>query len=43
MGLEKLQARHAADLLTADLSAEQSALDEIASTTWHRDERTVTT
>ncbi len=42
VGLEKLQARHAADLLSADLSAEQSALDEIASTTWHRDERSVT-
>ena len=38
MGLEKLEARHDAEVNSADLRAEQSALDEIASTLWHRDE-----
>lgn len=38
VGLEKLQARHNAEVNTEDLRAEQSALDEIASTMWHRDE-----
>jgi flagellar FliJ protein len=37
VGLEKLQDRHAAEVNSADLRAEQSALDEIASTLWHRD------
>jgi flagellar FliJ protein len=39
VGLEKLQARHDAEVNTEDLRAEQSALDEIASTVWHRDEQ----
>ena len=41
VGLEKLQARHHAEVTTEDLRAEQSALDEIASTVWHRDEQQV--
>lgn len=41
VGLEKLQARHDAEVTTEDLRAEQSALDEIASTVWHRDEQQV--
>ena len=41
VGLEKLQARHDAEVNTADLRAEQSALDEIASTVWHREEQEV--
>ncbi len=41
VGLEKLQARHHADVATEDLRVEQSALDEIASTLWHRDEQQV--
>ena len=41
VGLEKLQARHDAEVNSADLRAEQSALDEIASTLWHRDEQQV--
>jgi flagellar protein FliJ len=41
VGLEKLQARHHAEVATEDLRAEQSALDEIASTVWHRDEQQV--
>ncbi|WCI07429.1 flagellar FliJ family protein [Arthrobacter sp. OVS8] len=41
VGLEKLQARHDAEVFTADLRAEQSALDEIASTVWHREEQEV--
>jgi flagellar FliJ protein len=41
VGLEKLQARHHAELASADLRAEQSTLDEIASTVWHRDEQQV--
>ncbi|MDD1475657.1 flagellar FliJ family protein [Arthrobacter sp. H16F315] len=43
VGLEKLQARHQAEVLSADLQAEQSALDEIASTVFHRDDTQVTT
>ncbi|AXJ10014.1 flagellar FliJ family protein [Arthrobacter sp. PM3] len=39
VGLEKLQARHHAEVSSADLRAEQSALDEIASTSWHRDDQ----
>lgn len=42
VGLEKLQARHTAEVNTADLRAEQSTLDEIASTVWHRDEQQAT-
>ncbi|MEC5182111.1 flagellar FliJ family protein [Arthrobacter sp. CG_A4] len=42
VGLEKLQARHDAEVSTEDLRVEQSALDEIASTVWHRDEQPVT-
>ncbi|MHA7222567.1 flagellar FliJ family protein [Arthrobacter sp. RHLT1-20] len=41
VGLEKLQARHDAEVNTEDLRIEQSALDEIASTVWHRDEQPV--
>ena len=41
VGLEKLQARHNAEVTTEDLRAEQSALDEIASAVWHRDEQQV--
>lgn len=41
VGLEKLQARHDADVHMADLRAEQSTLDEIASTVWHREEQEV--
>lgn len=41
VGLEKLQARHDAEVNTEDLRAEQSALDEIASTLWRRDEQQV--
>ncbi|KRE76326.1 flagellar FliJ family protein [Arthrobacter sp. Soil763] len=40
-GLEKLQARHHAEVSTADLRAEQSTLDEISSTSWHRDDQQV--
>ena len=39
--LAKLQARHDAEVHTADLRAEQSTLDEIASTVWHREEQEV--
>ena len=39
VGLEKLQARHLEEVQTADLRAEQSTLDEIASTLWHREEQ----
>jgi flagellar FliJ protein len=35
-GLEKLEDRHLAERAAADLLAEQGALDEIASTSWHR-------
>ncbi|QDW28888.1 flagellar export protein FliJ [Arthrobacter sp. KBS0702] len=41
VGLEKLQARHHAEVTTAELRAEQSTLDEISSTIWHRDEQQV--
>ncbi len=41
VGLEKLQARHDAEVSTAELRAEQSTLDEISSTIWHRDEQQV--
>ncbi|NUU31194.1 flagellar FliJ family protein [Arthrobacter sp. C9C5] len=41
VGLEKLQARHHAEVNTAELRAEQSTLDEISSTIWHRDEQQV--
>ena len=41
VGLEKLAARHHAEVSTAELRAEQSALDEISSTIWHRDEQQV--
>jgi flagellar FliJ protein len=34
--LEKLEARHAEALVAEDLHAEQTVLDEIASTRWHR-------
>ena len=37
VGLEKLQARHFAEVSSEGLRAEQAALDEIASTGWHRD------
>lgn len=37
IGLEKLEARHAAAVLAEDLRAEQTVLDEIASTRWYRD------
>ena len=41
VGLEKLQARHDAEVHTADLRAEQLTLDEIASTVWHREDQEV--
>ena len=41
VGLEKLEARHQAEVNTAELRAEQSALDEISFTIWHRDEQQV--
>ena len=41
VGLEKLQARHDAEINSADLRAEQSVLDEIASTLWHREDQQV--
>jgi len=41
VGLEKLQARHDAEVSSADLRAEQSVLDEIASTVWHREDSQV--
>lgn len=41
VGLEKLQARHDAEVSSADLRAEQSVLDEIASTLWHREDSQV--
>ncbi|MEQ4520866.1 flagellar FliJ family protein [Pseudarthrobacter sp. B907] len=41
VGLEKLQDRHHAEVNTAELRAEQSVLDEISSTIWHRDEQQV--
>ncbi len=41
VGLEKLEARHHTEVSTADLRAEQSALDEISSTLWHREEQQV--
>ena len=41
VGLEKLQARHDAEVNSADLRAEQSVLDEIASTLWHREDSQV--
>lgn len=41
VGLEKLEARHHAEVMTAELRAEQSALDEISSTIRHRDEQKV--
>lgn len=42
VGLEKLQTRHFAEVASEDLRVEQSALDEIASTGWHRDEQQAT-
>ncbi|MFI2563941.1 flagellar export protein FliJ [Paenarthrobacter sp. NPDC018779] len=36
VGLEKLETRHDAAFLAAELHAEQGALDEIASAAWHR-------
>lgn len=36
-GLEKLQEKHAADVAEADLAAEQVAVDEMASGSWHRE------
>jgi len=41
VGLEKLAARHHAEVTSEELRAEQSALDEISSTIWHRDEQQV--
>lgn len=37
VSLEKLEARHLAERLAAELGAEQGTLDEIASMSWHRD------
>jgi len=37
VALEKLKARHSAAVIAADLKAEQTVLDEIASTRWHRE------
>lgn len=36
VSLEKLQGRHEATVAAADLHAEQTVIDEIASTGWHR-------
>ncbi|MFJ4208330.1 flagellar FliJ family protein [Paenarthrobacter sp. NPDC089675] len=36
VGLEKLESRHDAAFVAAELRAEQGALDEIASAGWHR-------
>ena len=36
--LEKLELRHAQALVSEDLRAQQSVLDEIASTRWHRNQ-----
>lgn len=36
VGLEKLEARHSADLRVSDLGAEQAAIDEIATGAWLR-------
>jgi flagellar protein FliJ len=36
VGLEKLEGRHGVNLAAEDLRAEQTVLDEIASTGWHR-------
>jgi flagellar FliJ protein len=37
VGLEKLEARHAAALAASDLGSEQAAIDEIATGAWQRD------
>ncbi len=36
VGLEKLEARHVADEVAEDLHREQTAIDEIATTSWRR-------
>ena len=36
VGLEKLAAKHRGEVIEGDLKTEQSALDELASTAWHR-------
>ncbi|MFZ3453271.1 flagellar export protein FliJ [Arthrobacter sp. 7Tela_A1] len=36
VGLEKLEDKHAEALAVEDLHAEQTVLDELAGTTWHR-------
>lgn len=36
MGLEKLETQHATVVAAEDLRAEQTVLDELAGTTWHR-------
>lgn len=36
VGLEKLEAKHADTLAAEDLRTEQTVLDELAGTTWHR-------
>ncbi|MBF0672308.1 MAG: flagellar FliJ family protein [Salinibacterium sp.] len=37
IGLEKLEQKHAEGVAADELKAEQDALDELASTAWHRD------
>lgn len=37
VGLEKLEERHFAERIAAELSTEQGALDEIAAIAWHRE------
>lgn len=37
LALEKLEERHAREVTAEALRAEQSVLDELATTTWHRD------
>jgi len=36
VGLEKLETRHRAEIVAGDLSAEQSAIDEVATGGWQR-------
>jgi flagellar FliJ protein len=40
-GLEKLEGKHAAELAVEDLRTEQLVLDEIASSSWHRQRASV--
>jgi len=42
IGLEKLEAKHTQRVLAEDAHGEQLVLDEVASTSWHRDAAGVT-